>query len=360
MAVFFHGNGYEARAEAFLSAVLEPGVGVLTHPQYRQPINVVLVGTVDRFDGFKSGTNQTIFAVTWFETTGLLIGGKTDIKQSFDALLDASAADFASGLNTDDVIDKESFINRLQSTVKTIEKVMKAGSQGLQNATEGIENIGDSINRGVDLLIGSPLTMARQVQILVGEPARQADLTKSKLEAYGNLADSIFGTQNANQSAYSNETINTFHLNSLVAKTTVGNAAILAVAGSDQFETKADYLFWADFLQTQLDALQEWNDNNYEAIETTTIERNSIDIGGGMADLRDTVAQAISDLITASFQAKTQMSIELAAERAPLELVYELYGTADYDTLDLFARTNDLGGDEYFLIPKGRRVVWYV
>lgn len=360
MAAIFHGSGYELRAEAFLSAVLESGVGVLTHPQYRNPINVVPVGTVDRFDGYKSGTNQTIFAVTFFETTGLLVGGDKDIKQSFDALLDASAADFSGGIDTDNVVDEKSLLNRVKSTVKTIQKVMKAGSQGLENATKGIEAVGDSIDRGIDLLIGQPLTMARQMQILIGEPARQADGAKAKLEAYGNLADSIFGTPNAEQNKYTRETINAFHTNALVAKTTIGNAAILAVAGSDQFETKADYLYWADFLQTKLDAMQEWIDNNFEAIETTTIDRGAIDIGGGMSDLRDTVAKAISDLITGSFEAKTQMSRDLAGEMTQIDLCYELYGTADHDHLDLLARTNNFSGDEYFLIEKGRRIVWYV
>lgn len=360
MAAIFHGTGYETRAEAFLSAVLESGVGVLTHPQYRQPINVVPTGTVDRFDGYASGTNQTIFTVTFFETTGLIVGGKKDIKQSFDSFLDASAADFASGIDTDKVVDAASFKSKVQATVKTIEKVMKAGSQGLQAATEGIENIGDSINRGIDLLIGQPLMMARQTQLLIGEPARQADLTKAKLTAYGDLAADIFGTGDAEQSAYAKESINAFHLNMLTARTTVANMALLAVTGSGEFENKKDFLYWADFLKTNLDSLQEWSDDNFAAIATTTIDQGSIDIGGGMVDLIDLVAQAISDLITGSFEAKTEMSRELAAEMTPIDLCYELYGTSKHDTLDLLARTNNFSGDEYFLIEKGRRIVWYV
>ena len=361
MAAIFHGAGYETRAEAFLSAVLESGVGQLTHPQYRQPINVVPVGTVDRFDGYASGSNQTIFAVVFYETTGLLVGGEANIRQSFDAFLDASAADFSDSVNLDRIGDEQSFINRVQATVKAVQVALKRGSQGLENATKGIENVGDSINRGIDTIIGTPLTMARQIQILIGEPARQADLTKSKLTAYGDLADSIFSSDEAEQSAYAKETLNTFHVNALVAKTTVANMAVLAVDGMGQFETKSDYLYWADYLKVVMDNLQEWSDNNYAAIEDlTSIDRSAIDIGGGLADLWDTVARAISDLITGSFEAKSQLSRELAAEMTPIDLCYELYGTTSHDALDLLARTNNLSGDEYFLIPKGRRIVWYV
>ena len=361
MAAIFHGSGYELRAEAFLSAMLESGVFVLTHPQYRIPINVVPVGTVDRFDGYQSGTNQTIYSVTFFETTGLLVGGESDIQQSFDSFLDASAADFADAIDTDSVLDEKSLLERVKSTVKTIQTALKRGSQGLENATRGIEAVGDSINRGIDTLIGQPLTMARQMQILIGEPARQADLSKSKLTAYGDMADSIFGMPDAEQNKYSRETINAFHTNALVAKTTVANMAILSVKGSGEFETKFDFLYWADYLKSKMDDLQEWSDNNFQNIEDlTAIDRGAIDVGGGLTDLWDTVAKAISDLITGSFEAKTQFSRELAAEMTPIDLCYELYGTADHDHLDLLARTNDLSGDEYFLIPKGRRIVWYL
>lgn len=360
MAAIFYGTGYEKRAEAFLSAVLEPGVGVLSHPQYRQPINVVPVGTINRTDAFSSGTNQTVFTLSFFETTGLQVGAVANIKQSFDSLLDASAADFASNVQLTDVVDETSFINRVKATAKTIETVLKAGSQGLAAATQGIEAVGDSINRGIDLLVGKPLMLARQMQILVGEPARQAELSSAKLAAYGNMADSIFGSADASLSSYSRESINAFHLNSLVAKTTVGNSALLADAGSDQNLTREDYINRAEDLIALQEAYQEWSDRNYEGLATSAISEPSVDTGGGVSELQDVVSIAVSNLVTRSFSAKAQMSTELAAERTPLDLVYELYGSADNETMDLFLQSNDLSGDEYFLIGKGRRVVWYV
>jgi prophage DNA circulation protein len=359
MAAIFHGSGYETRSEAFLSAVLEGGVGVLSHPQYRKPINVVSVGTIDRFDGYASGTNQTIFAVTFYETTGLIIGGGANIKQSFDDLLDASAADFSANIQLDAVGDEGSFINQVKAVAKNIEAVLKTGSQGLAAATEGIENVGDSINRGIDLLVGKPLTLARQLQILIGEPARQLALSRGKLAAYGNLAASIFGGTVAEVSSFHKESLNNFHLNVLVSKVTVGVSALLASASADQLETKEDYIIRAETLQTLLADFQEWSDTNYQAIEVSTISEASIDTGGGVLALNDVVAIAVSSLLTQSFEAKNQMSMVLAAERTPIDLAYELYGSSDHDTMDLFIQSNNLGGDEYFLLPKGRQVVWY-
>lgn len=360
MRAFFHGEGYDTRAEAFLKAVLERGEGVLTHPQYRKPINVVPVGNIDRFDGYKSGTNQTIFTLTFFETTGLLLGAKKDLQQSFDSLLDASAADFANNIRVSDPVDKTSFINQVKAVAKAIEVGMKRASQGLEAATQGVEDIGDSINRGIDILIGAPLTMARQIQILIGEPARQAESVKAKLAGYNDLAASIFGSADAEQSSYSNESINNLHLNLLVSRTITGNYATLAEAGSSEYVTKADYIEQAEALQALLDNYQAWSDNNFQAIGVNYIDQPSTDVGGGVLDLQELVALAISRLITGSFDAKSQVSFFLDSERTPLDLCFNLYGTADNDTFDLFKLSNNIVGDEHFLIPKGRQVVYYV
>lgn len=360
MAAIFHGSGYEKRAEAFLSAVLEPGVGILFHPQYSKPINVVPVGTIERSDAYVSGTNQTIFSLVFYETTGLQIGEDKGLGQSFDSFIDASAADFSNNVRLDNIADQQSFIGKVKNTMKKVETVMKRGTQGLTNATKAVENVGESINRGMDILIGSPLTMAYQVQMLIGEPARQAALAKAKLKAYGDLAADIFGGDLAARSSYNNDGVNAFHFDRLVSACVVANSAKLADSATDQFTSRADFVNQAESLKTLLASYQEWNDNNYDAIEGGLIYEPTTDTGGGLHELHDLVARAGVNLITRSFDAKTEMRQVLASERTPIDLVFELYGSASYEMLDFFAQTNDLGGDEFFLIPKGREIAWYV
>lgn len=360
MSAIFHGAGFEARAEAFLSAVLEPGVGILIHPSYRQPIDVVPVGEITRSDAFKTGANQVIFSLSFYETTGLQLGAETGRNQLFDSLLDASAADFSDKTQLDDVVDKTSFKNKVLATIKTIETVMKNASQGLAGATELIESAGDSIDRGIDLLIGKPLALARQTQILIGEPRRQSDGARAKLDGYKNLTDSIFGLNNAEQSKYSNESINNFHLNKLVSQCIVGNYAMLAADGVDQYFKKSDYLLAADNVAALLDQYQEWHDNNYEALEVSTISEAATDTGDGISQLYDIVSQVNALLISASFNARTEMRAAVAGDQTPIDLCYDLYGTTKAEIMDLFLNTNDIVGDENFIIPKGREIVWYV
>jgi prophage DNA circulation protein len=359
MRVFFSGSGYRDKAEAFLSAILEPGEGVLSHPSYRQDIPVVLVGEVTRTDPYKSGAGQVIFDVSFFETTGLQVGGDSGRKSLFDSLLDASAVDFSNKAKLSDPVDKAGFMDKVLKAVKKIGDVMDKASAGVGAVTQGMEDVGDSIDRGIDTVIGKPLALARQVQIMVGEPRRQAEGTKTKLAGYKNLANDIFGGTDAEVRQYSNDSINTFHLNKVIASALIANSAMMAADGSGEFQSRSDFISAVDGLKALEDGYQEWHDSNYTAVEGGEIDESTSDTGDGVPELREVVRASISDLITASLKAKTQFRAALTRERTPIDLCFELYGTTAPDTMDMFLLTNQIAGDEHILIPKGREVVWY-
>ncbi|MCK9556228.1 DNA circularization N-terminal domain-containing protein [bacterium] len=359
MVAIFHGPGYEKRASAFLGALLEDGVGVLTHPVYGA-VNVVPVGEIARTDAFKSAANQTMFAVSFYETTGLQVGGAKSLNQSFDALLDASAADFSDKASLDDPVSAETFKQRLENTVKTIQSTMRKASQGVSAVTDGMDDIGDSINRGIDLLVGSPLGMARQVQMLIGAPRRMNDSAQAKLDGYRNMARDIFNRTLSEPSEYSEDTINQFHLDRLISQTVVANHTMLSVEAVGQYLTRDDYLTAADVAATLLEEYQAWHDLQYAEFAESEVWAATTDTGDGLADLRALVAGICGQLVGLSFQGKTRMVAELEGSRTPLDLCFELYGTTAPDTFDHFCSVNGLHGDEFFLIGKGREVVWYV
>jgi len=360
MVAIFHGDGHEDKAQAFIGALLEDGVSQLTHPAYAVPISVVPVGEIQRIDAYKTSANETKLSVSFFETTGLLIGGVDALPQLYDSFIDASAVDFSNKTLLDDAADRESFANKVLNVVKNIEMVMSLASQGLSGATERIEDAGDSIDRGIDLLVGKPLALARQTQMLIGEPRRQSDGTRAKLDGYKNMADSIFGRDAVESSAYTVDKSNYFQMDKMAVQAIVANSAMLSSEGSGEFVTRSDFIKAAEDLQALMDAYQEWSDDNYTELASTTISEAATDTGGGMLELNEIVAFALSDLITKSFSAKTEMRAPNENERTPIDLCYELYGTAEGDTMDLFLFSNKIQGDEHFMIPKGREIVWYV
>jgi len=359
MVAIFHGDGHEKRASAFLGALLEDGVGVLTHPVYGV-VHVVPVGEIARTDAFVTSANETRFAVSFYETTGLQIGGNKGLDQSFQALLDASAADFTDKASLSDPVNAETFKQRLTNTVKTIQSTMRQASEGVAVVTQGMDDIGDSINRGIDVLVGQPLGMARQVQILIGEPRRINTSATAKLDGYQNMAYDIFNRTLSEPSEYSEDAINQFHLDRLIGQTVVANHAMLSVEASEYYLAKSDYLNAADAALALLDAYQAWHDAQYVEFEQSEVSAATTDTGDGLADLRALVADICGELVARSFSGKTLMAAELDGERTPLDLCYELYGTTAFDVFDNFCNQNNIHGDEFFLIGKGREIVWYV
>jgi prophage DNA circulation protein len=358
MMVFFSGKDRMKKASAFLKALLEPGQGVLTHPVYGD-VAVIPVGDIGRSDPFVSAGNQVVFTVDFYETTGLQIGQESNRKSMFDSLMDASAVDFSEKVALGDVVDAASFKNKVTAVTKSIKAALKRASQGVGAITQKIEDAGDSIDRGIDLLVGQPLALARQTQILIGEPRRQVSGARAKLAAYKDLAGSIFSGTTAELSSYTKDYVNSFHQDKMVASAIVANSAMLA-ADTDDFFTRLDYINAADDLEALLDDYQGWHDENYAAIESSDIDGATVDTGDGLSELRELAAASISDLITRSLQAKTQFKTAITSDRTPIDLCFELYGTTKHDTMDLFLYTNQVAGDEHFLIPKGREIVWYV
>lgn len=361
MAVFIHGDNYETRAEVFLSAILEGGEGLLTHPQYAKPLKVVHLGEIVRADAYVTQTNQTVFTLVFYETTGLQIGKAGTVQQSYDLMKTGGAEYFANGVQLDDVVDQQSFKNRVTSSIRSFERAMKKASGSISGVQGGADFIGDSIVRGIDAVIGRPLSMAQQIQLLVAEPGQQTQLAGNKLRAYKSYALGLFGGRSAEWRTYDYDSVNTFHLNSLMAQTAVGSAARLAGLASESFITRAEYLFYAALLLELLEAYRAWRDSNFEALADATYLRiETADTGGGDDSLTELVTTAAGDLVSKSFQAKVKIAKAIDAPRTIVDLCFELCGDLEIDTLNAFCRLNDFSGDEYAMIEKGRVVEWYL
>ena len=358
MNAYFHGADYDNEAEAFLSALLESGEGVLTHPIFGE-IKVVPTGEIRRVDALVTAADQIVYSVSFFETTGLQIGEEEDIQSIFDALMDASALDFADKMQLDLPLDQATFKNKLSGAISKIENALGKASAAVASVTETIEDVGDSINRGIDVLIGDPLTIARQTQLMISEPRRQLDSVKAKLDGYKNLANDIVSGPTTSKNSYSNDAANAFHFDRMTMHSFVGNDAMLSAASPDNLK-KADYIASAESLITQLELYQTWHDDNYAELVDDEISNAGVDTGGGVLELRQLISRACSSLITKAFEGKTEFSMVNHNERTPIDLCYELYGTATNEAVDLFTGSNKLVGEELFLIPVGREIVWYL
>lgn len=365
MAVAIAGDNYDQRANAFMAALLERGEGTLNHPLHG-PITVVPFGEIARADNLVSGAGQALFTVTFYETTGLQIGGSGGVPQLFDSFCNASAVDFADKVNVKDASDFANFVTKAKAIIKKVKAVMLKISDGQALLQKTVEGIGDSMNRGIDLLVGQPLMLARQTQILLGEPARQAKSMKAKLAGYGDLASQLFEQVFGESAHEKTADKNNFHLAKLNAGSAVAasalsvHATIKAPAQTNaellpEVRTRAGLVRAAIQLQESLDAYQEWHDASYTALAEAEVNVSATDTGDGQGELVNLITAAMSEAIQASFGAVTEYRFILDRDRTPLDLAFE------YDTdFNFFCASNDLSGDELFIIPKGTEIVRYL
>jgi len=356
--VIFHGDDYDERANTFLKALLEKGEGILSHPVYGE-IDCVPFGDITRQDALKTAANQAIFSVEFYETTGLSLGQLGNFQQVFEVYQDLAAGNFAEKLNVSDIANRETFKSKFQRTLKTVERGLTNATRIVEGASKSTEAVSESINRSLDVLVNQPLTLARQTQILMGEPARIVGATRERLRAYGNLARDIFGGGTAAPDSFDFENSNGFQSDLLFAGSLVANAGITAQLAT--FDTKPQYLSTAQQLGELADEMILWQDANGASLsQTDTIQGETTDTGAGWSELVSLLSLIIGNLVARSFDAKTEYRVELSEDRSPIDLCFELYGTASPEQLDIFQQQNDLSGDEYFLIKRGRSIVWYL
>lgn len=355
ISAIFHGQDYKQRADVFIASLLEPGVGILTHPSYGRNVSVVPVGEVKRTDTFATGHGQTIVDVFFYETVGLKEEGE-NIASLFDDLANVSAVIFSDGVNLSNPVSKASFKTKVKAFANNFKMTMRAASGNVARINYAIEDTGDSLARGMDTLAGEPLALARQCQLLIGEPRRQNTYVKGKLDAYNNLARDIF-TQTLNEpSKYRKDVVNTFHFNRLCAVSILSDMAGLSVE-TEEFKTRTEYIETIELIESLYDSFVDWNDAGFdlysgELADEATTNKN-------LFELERIIRSTILTLLQKAGYALTTIYMVLDADRTPIDLCFELYKTASDETLDLFYISNGLVGNECILIPKGKEIVYF-
>lgn len=338
------GAEYDTAAAAWMDALQEAGVGTLEHPAYGRK-TVVPTGSVTRRDEFVRGAGQAVIEVSFFETTGLVYPTQQTMGNLSEALGqagDAQAENLAASGVLDSVSDQVDFQSRFNAALKAASATLRPIANTVASAERQFIAVESSINRGIDVLIRDPLTMAYQVQQLLQAPARAAQEIGDRLSAYRNLAGSFLGETPTRKTAL---------YNSDMWITGTVSASILA-ADNTTFTRRPDTIAAAEQILETAEAVAAWRDDNFAALGV-------VDEGGVWQSLQELVAVAAGELVSLSFGLASERTITLTSDRTIIDLAYELYGSVD-DKLDALINDNNLSGDEIIELKRGRQVTYYV
>ena len=355
LRVFFWGDDYDQEADQFEAALLERGTGRLEHPIYGT-VDVVPFGTITRRDDLKTAANQAVVEVNFWETIGLIYpAAQTDpasaVLSAVEVYNDAAAAEFEDLTSLDSAVEQARFKNSYEALLDSARSGLQKVADAQENVQKQFDAIYDSINESIDVLIAQPLTLAFQTTQMLQSPARALTNIQARLDAYGDLANSIISGDGAvvkpgNDSTNSNQ----FHTNDLYASTYVTGSVVSVV--NNEFTTKTEALEAAELILTQLDDVTNWRDDNFQSLE-------EVDTGSSYQQLQEAVALTAGFLVEISFSLKQERRIVLDRNRTIIDLAAELYGSVD-DQLDFLINSNNLTGSEILELPKGREIVYYV
>jgi prophage DNA circulation protein len=355
----FSGADCDQAAEAFEALLLERGQGSLEHPLYGKK-NVVPYGTITRRDDLTNAANQAIIEVTFWSTVGAIypssgFSAKGQLFQSLGNSSEKLSHSFSKAMKLDTEARRAAAKLSVREALRNVQGALARVASATDSVNREFRQVQSDINFGLDVLIGQPLLLARQLMNLATLPARALAGIASRLEAYGNLLARMIGSSVSSPAditvipALRVRRQNEFQLASLMASAAVQGS--VTSVDENTFTAKPEALAAAEAILAQTETLAAWSDQRYG-------DQAQIDPGEGYQALQETTALAVGFLVEISFSLVPERAIVLDRPRNIIELAAELYGSID-DRLDFLISTNKLTGSGILELPRGRRVVYY-
>ena len=356
LVAYFSGEDHDTQANEFFEALAERGAGELQHPIYGlRTVNAT--DKIEQADNLKTAANQSVFTITFIETitdlypSAQLNADEANKKASedFDA---AKAEEFEKGVELESVIEGQSLIEQINDKVGAVEEAMKPLVDGMADAERFANDLSNSITNGIDVLIGTPLTLASQCTQLVKTGVNTVSLIGDKLDAYGDLLDDIVSPDNTTTTpTYNNVGANSVQTQDLFAASEV--SAITASVANTDFETREEALSAIETVQDSFFDYVEWKERNTASVG---IE----DEGQGYEALLHQVTTATASVINSAIGLQRMRNVVLDRDMLVLDFAYQYFGTTESAAVEKVILMNNLNNEEIWTIPKGRLMRYLV
>jgi prophage DNA circulation protein len=399
LACIFSGPECMDEADAFEEMLIEKGAGELQHPAYGA-VKAVPTGSFSREDDLVEGINESVVTVTFTET---IVDGDADvlaataadaIAEAQDEFSEQAAADFASGLQMDDIPEQlaitgaleesaQSISDNLQGLARSDKKTFADFVTGVKQLKNDIQNLykktRDAAGK-IESVFVKALNIGRQVLRLMRLPSRVAVSISEKIKGYSKLTADLIN-QYRNDPFGTRKTAQAFSAARLAitgAVAAIAEGASLSAAeeaakspsarasaasgvssgtgaggGAAGVSSREEAVRAANTLVRLLEETQEFADAKIAA--NVFVDSDS----AAYLSFLSLVRNSAKLVLNASFSLPLQKTVTLDRDRQVVELCAELYGEID-EKLDGFIALNNFNIDEIQLIPMGRSVSYYV
>lgn len=359
---FFSGADHDLAATEFEKALLQTGVGRLSHPFYGE-FDVVPFGSVSRRDDLKSRANQSVVQVTFWTTTKLVyptsqLDARNELETSIETFISTTGP-----VQFEDTVDVSTLFaqSNLAATTRALLGVVEGTLGDIASATTEVNQLfrdgQDAINLSLDILVGQPLALAQQLCNLIALPGRAITGFADRVLGYANFATALFGSKAGDPASavgfnlplQATDIANDFFLTDLSAAAAVNGALVSLV--ETEFKTRTDAQAAADTVLALFDEFVTWREAGYAVL--------TCDVGTSYQNLQDSVALAAGLVVEISFTLLRERVLVLDRNRTIVDVASQVYGNVDNDTLDTLINTNGLTGSQILELERGDEIVYY-
>jgi len=367
MRCIFWGDDCDRLATEFEGALLEPGVGTLEHPLYGT-FKVVPFGRIQRKDELVAAANQAIVEVTFWTTTGVVYPSADRAPQNevYAAIEDykvAQAQGFGDSMELSGVAAQQALRGAVEAQLETADKYLSAISEATQEATREFRAWQQTINTGINVLVGNPALLAQQVVNMVLAPARALIGIQNRIVAYVDFMRVIFSAKTFQQIAPTStkrqtEASNEFRSYDLNAQAALVAMALAAVEST--YRTKPEALSVAQALLAQMASVAAWREEGYATLATADFGAriNALDDGIAWQQATKVIGTCAGYLVQVAFTLAPERVYVTDRPRTVIDLASELYGDVE-ESVEFLISSNDLTGSEILEVPRNKELLWY-
>jgi prophage DNA circulation protein len=366
MQVKIKGPDYDLDAKNFEALLKEKGQGILEHPIHGTK-NVV-IGSVRRFDDPINAGGFATFDIAFFETDELqpaeTIAFAAELADQQNILAnEASAASFANTIKLRNILDQINFQETYRNYIGLVESALAkvAAIQG-EIAIAFNQVLGDILNN-LDTLIETPLQLAQQTQFLIQLPLQATESFSERFTSYAELLEDVLQLDGDGVSFLESRDINVSLLNDTLISELFGSAAINAViqsASLSSYTIRTDALTASESVTTEFNKLTEILDRIQTKYENEIFFDQYFSQSQNYNEMRTLLLTVIKDIQKRLLSLAIEKKFNLTLDKHYIDVCGSEYGKIDDETLQFFQDTNNIHGDDFFILNKGREITVYV
>lgn len=361
LTIHFDGPDNDLIANNFVETLADDkGDWVVIHPVKGEK-TLQLVSLSEAVQPITSG-GITSVTTEWLEviedTAKISASQLSGLAVAQDTVLQGTGADQLNNVVSLDTADK---IGKLKTATENTVTAFDTSLASLTDTVAEVQAQADSIKRGIDVVLAdSPidvLSVAGQIQALVGLANLIPTDLSSKIETYSRFADQIL---DISPEAVSPANINTAAVQELALTAALGAVGVTSVLSTLSSRQAVIDSIESNF--TLFETITDGLDVIQEIYSDELLSRSYFSQSETYPDAAQMVGLTVAYLIKSAFDLAVEKRIVLTERENPVMIAMREYGGPgeNNENIDLFYESNKLTGQETKILPVGKEVVVYL